>query len=71
MNKYGVTQLRTTSNENSKFHRLRPVQFLCWMLCTTVIIGMIAGCRSPEKYNAQADKEVYNIIENKWQDGLG
>ena len=41
------------------------------MICTLVIVGTIAGCRSPEKYKAQADKEVYNIIDNKWRSDFG
>jgi outer membrane protein TolC len=70
-NKNGVTRLRIISYENPDFRRLWPVQFLSWLICTTAIVGMIAGCRSPEKYKAQADKEVYNIIENKWRDDFG
>ncbi len=51
--------------------RFRPLTFAFRILYTLVIVGMITGCRSPEKYKAQADKEVYNIIDNKWQDGFG
>jgi outer membrane protein TolC len=39
------------------------------MLGIAAILGL-AGC-SPEQYKAQADKEVYEIIDNKWSDGLG
>lgn len=45
--------------------------FVFRMICALVIIGATAGCRSPEKYKAQADKEVYNIIDNKWQGNFG
>ncbi len=48
----------------------RPVKLLCWGLCTAVILG-IAGACSPEQYKAQADKEVYEIIDDKWQDEFG
>jgi len=36
-----------------------------------VILGFIGGCKSPEKSAAEADKEAYQIIENKWQDDFG
>jgi outer membrane protein TolC len=49
--------------------RIRPEAFLCWVLGIAVILGL-AGC-SPEQYKAQADKEVYEIIDNKWSNGLG
>jgi outer membrane protein TolC len=50
-------------------HRIRLRTFLCRVLGIAVIIGL-AGC-SPEQYKAQADKEVYQIIDNKWQDEFG
>jgi outer membrane protein TolC len=31
----------------------------------------LAGACSPEHYKAEADKEVYRIIDDKWQDGFG
>ncbi|MBN2456033.1 MAG: TolC family protein [Sedimentisphaerales bacterium] len=34
------------------------------------LIGMLQGC-STERYKAQADEEVYTIIEAKWKDNLG
>ena len=56
--------------------RIRLERFLCRTLChmascggIAVILGL-AGC-SPEQYKAQADKEVYQIIDNKWQDEFG
>lgn len=49
--------------------RIRPDAFLCWVLGIAVILGL-AGCNT-EKYKAQADKEVYQIIDNKWSDSLG
>jgi outer membrane protein TolC len=49
--------------------RIRLETFLCRVVGVVVIIGL-AGCSS-EKYKAQADKEVYQIIDNKWSDGLG
>ena len=49
--------------------RIRPGAFLCRVLSVAVILGL-AGCSS-EKYKAQADKEVYQIIDNKWSDSLG
>ena len=43
---------------------------LRWVLSTTSALGFAAGC-SPERYKAEADKEVYQIIDDKWQDGFG
>jgi outer membrane protein TolC len=48
---------------------IQPVAFLCWGLGILVIFGL-ASC-SPEQYKADADKEVYEIIDNKWSDDLG
>ena len=35
-----------------------------------MILLSMAGC-SPEKYEAEADKTVYNIIDEKWKDEYG
>jgi outer membrane protein TolC len=40
------------------------------VLGIAVIFGITGAC-SPEQYKAQADKEVYQIIDSKWQDGFG
>jgi outer membrane protein TolC len=52
------------------FRKIRPETYLCWMLGIAIIFG-IAGACSPEQYKAQADKEVYQIIDSKWQDDFG
>jgi len=49
--------------------RLRFETFLCRVLGFAIILGL-AGC-SHEQYKEQADKEVYQIIDNKWQDDFG
>jgi outer membrane protein TolC len=51
------------------FYRIRLLRFLGWALCAAAVFG-IDGC-SPEHYKAEADKEVYQIIDNKWQDDFG
>jgi outer membrane protein TolC len=43
--------------------------FLCG-LCVAVILGMVGAC-GPEHYKADADKEVYKIIDSKWKDSFG
>ena len=48
---------------------IRLDTFLCRVLGIAFILGL-AGC-SPEQYKAQADKEVYQIIDSKWQDDFG
>jgi outer membrane protein TolC len=44
--------------------------FIYLGLCIAVIFFIAGGC-SPEHYKAEADKEVYQIIDSKWQDGFG
>jgi len=52
------------------FYRFRFVPFLRWIIGLLAIPGMIVGC-STEHYKAEADEEVYQIIDGKWQDGFG
>ena len=43
--------------------------YLC-LLCIIkfcLVIGLLSGCRSTAGYKADADKEVYQIIDGKWQ----
>ncbi len=40
------------------------------VLCAAVVLGMAGAC-SREHYKASADKEAYQIIEEKWQDDFG
>ena len=49
--------------------RIRLETFLCRVLGIAIILGL-AGC-SPEQYKAEADKEVYQIIDSKWQGDFG
>jgi len=41
-----------------------------WPLFLAMIIAIFPGC-SREHYKAEADEEVYNIINSKWQDDFG
>ncbi|HUS73916.1 MAG TPA: TolC family protein [Sedimentisphaerales bacterium] len=52
------------------FCKFRPITFLYGGLGIAVIFCIAGGC-SPEHYKAEADKEVYKIIDGKWQDGFG
>lgn len=52
------------------FYKLRTIRFLYWGLGIVVIFCIAGGCSS-EHYKAEADKEVYQIIDGKWQDGFG
>lgn len=47
-----------------------PKEFLYLCPGIVVIFCIVGGC-SPEHYKAEADKEVYQIIDNKWQEGFG
>ena len=55
-------------NREFMFHRFRL--WLWRLLGAGVFVGFVAGC-SPDRYKAEADKEVYQIIDDKWQDGFG
>jgi len=52
------------------FCKFQPVKLLCWVLGIAVILGFTGAC-SPEQYKADADEEVYKIIDSKWQDDFG
>lgn len=52
------------------FCKVRPVTFLYWILGFVVITCVTGGC-SREHYKADADREVYKIIDDKWQDDFG
>ncbi len=51
-------------------HRFRAAAACFWALIAALILG-IAGACSPEHYKAEADREVYQIIEDKWRDDFG
>ncbi|MHC4166123.1 MAG: TolC family protein [Planctomycetota bacterium] len=50
--------------------RFRGETLLCWVLAAGAILGLCGAC-SPDQYKAEADKEVYEIIDTKWQDEFG
>ncbi len=52
------------------FCKYRTMTFLYRLLGIAVIFCIAGGC-SPKYYKAEADKEVYQIIDGKWQDGFG
>jgi len=52
------------------FCNFRPVTLLCWLFGIAVVLGF-AGGGSPQYHKADADKEVYKIIDSKWQDDFG
>ncbi len=52
------------------YYKLRPMTFIYWGMGIAVIFCIAGGC-SPEQYKAEADKEAYQIIDSKWQDGFG
>jgi outer membrane protein TolC len=70
MNQDGVVQVITMSVEDSMFRRFRCETLLCWVLGAAMIFGLCGAC-SPDQYKAKADKEVYEIIDAKWQDDFG
>ncbi|MHC4397924.1 MAG: TolC family protein, partial [Planctomycetota bacterium] len=52
------------------FCKFRPITSLYCVLGIAVIFCIAGGC-SREHYKAEADKEVYNIIDGKWRDNFG
>ncbi len=52
------------------FCKFRPVTLLCWLFGIAVVLGFAGAC-SPQYHRADADKEVYKIIDDKWQDDFG
>ncbi len=52
------------------FFKFRLTILLSWVISAAAIFGIISAC-SPEHYKADADKEVYSIIDGKWQDSFG
>jgi outer membrane protein TolC len=69
-NKDGVIKTGTVLEKGRMFYELRPITLLRWVLCTAVIFGMAGAC-SPEYYKAEADEEVYKIIDSKWHASFG
>ena len=52
------------------FYKFRTMTLLYQVLGIAVIFCIVGGC-SREHYKAEADKEVYQIIDGKWQDSFG
>lgn len=52
------------------FRSFWPVTLLCWGLCAAALLGMTGAC-SLKYHKAEADREVYKIIDSKWQDSFG
>ena len=52
------------------FCKFRLITLFAGGLYAAVIFGMAGAC-SPEHYKAEADEEVYKIIDSKWQDSFG
>ena len=41
------------------------------LLVSLMLVIITASCKSPDQYKVEADDEVYQIIEQKWDDNLG
>jgi len=52
------------------YGKFQPLRLLLYVLVFAVISGFSGGC-SPEQYKVDADKEVYQIIDEKWEDQFG
>jgi len=49
-------------------NKRQPIFAVCAV--TAIVLTMVVGC-SPDFHKADADKEVYKIIDAKWQDNFG
>ena len=52
------------------FFRFQLIVLVGVSLCAAALVIMAGGC-SKEYHKADADKEVYKIIDSKWQEGFG
>ena len=52
------------------YGKFQPLTLLFLVLGFAVLSGFSGGC-SPEQYKADADKEVYQILDEKWEDEFG
>jgi len=46
-------------------------EMLVWGLGVATILGLAGACRNPDDYKQSADKEVYEVLTDKWQDDFG
>lgn len=69
MSDESVARIKETSTKDRRARLFGAGLAFSRMLCTVIVLGF-AGC-STEHYKADADKEVYKIIDDKWQDGFG
>lgn len=52
------------------FRRFRGETLLWWAFGAAMTLGLCGAC-SPDQYKAKADREVYEIIDAKWQGDFG
>lgn len=65
-----MTGKRRRNLKEKSFKSFRFGPFLCWILGIAVVLGIVGAC-STEHYKAEADKEAYQIIADKWHDSYG
>jgi outer membrane protein TolC len=65
-----VVRIEAASESDFMSSNPRVTTLFFWALCAAVMVGLAGGC-SAEHYKTDADKEVYKIINNKWQDSFG
>jgi outer membrane protein TolC len=67
----GEPLVKTGVQAEIRSGKVLPAGFLSWYLVFVAVIGMLGGCRSRDEYKAEADKEVYQILNSKWQGQFG
>ena len=51
-------------------YSFRLINLVFYGFCAAVALGLTGAC-SPQNYKADADEEVYKIIDSKWQSKIG
>jgi len=67
---YNKRKLFEPRGQSSVFLGCPYTTLVCRVLVTAVAFG-IAGACSPQQHKTDADKEVYQVIDSKWQEGFG
>ena len=47
------------------------MKLLCLVMALAACLGYLPGCKTPEEYKTEADEDVYNIIDSKWDESYG
>jgi len=69
-NEEGVGHPGVVQERGLMVYNFRTMRWSCGVLYAVGLLMMAYGCSS-EHYKAEADKEVYSVIDSKWQGSFG